>query len=360
MTTVDVQCYKKGRDNNFNLVRIVSAFSVMVSHSYPLFLGKTEDPLALRTGLSLGYLAVCVFFITSGYLITASVIRTDRAIDFIVSRVVRIYPGLVMCMVLTLFLLGTMPSTTSLLSFDTFIFAIRNMLVVFGIEFEFGGHFSSNPYPSIINGSLWTLPYELYMYMITLLIWLAAPILGRMTPWRVDFRSCVALVVFVTLIGLSITQYFLKIKVEGLFLLLMFFSGSAYRLYGSKLIFSGALVAAIATIFSVSFFTDTNFLISNVFIALMLPYLILAFVYYKNEKLLLFNKLGDYSYGVYIYAFPIQQWVEYAFEEKSFLLKLIASIIGTTLLAVLSWHFVEKPILNKKNEISRSLKRWKF
>ena len=82
------------RENNFNLLRIVAASAVLVSHSYPLSLGpKAAEPLSQSLGVTLGSVAVDVFFVVSGFLVTASLVRRQSSLDFIVGRFLRIFPG---------------------------------------------------------------------------------------------------------------------------------------------------------------------------------------------------------------------------------------------------------------------------
>src|SRR3954470_4869077 len=76
----------RGRDNNFNLIRLLAALAVLVAHSWPLTLGRrVPDPLAASIGLGLGGIAVDVFFVTSGFLVAASLLRRGNLLDFLVA-----------------------------------------------------------------------------------------------------------------------------------------------------------------------------------------------------------------------------------------------------------------------------------
>src|SRR5687767_8279407 len=79
-----------GRDNNYNLIRMVAASSVLVSHSWPISLGPdTIEPLKKLTGFSLGTIAVFVFFAVSGFFITKSFDRRDSFLSFMMARILR-------------------------------------------------------------------------------------------------------------------------------------------------------------------------------------------------------------------------------------------------------------------------------
>src|SRR5271166_1142826 len=95
------------RDNNFNLIRMIAATAVLVSHAYPLALGAgTIEPLEHWLGMSLGTLAVCSFFLISGYFISHSFHRKHDVIEFTAARVLRSYPGLFAALIVTVFIQG--------------------------------------------------------------------------------------------------------------------------------------------------------------------------------------------------------------------------------------------------------------
>jgi len=99
--------YAQSRDNNFNLIRIIAALSVLVSHSFVLATGNPNAvPLRASIGMTLGTFAVDAFFIVSGFLVTASLVNRQNIIDFVWARVLRIYPALLVMVLLTVFALG--------------------------------------------------------------------------------------------------------------------------------------------------------------------------------------------------------------------------------------------------------------
>jgi len=133
-----------GRDNNLNLIRMLTAFGVLISQAYPIALGPEATQLLERlTGMTLGHISVLVFFIISGFLIARSFDRSSTVLSWCTARVLRIFPGLFMVLVLTVFVLG--PLVTSR---------------------ETNDYFSD----SAINGSLWTLIHEVLCYVGVLLV----------------------------------------------------------------------------------------------------------------------------------------------------------------------------------------------
>jgi peptidoglycan/LPS O-acetylase OafA/YrhL len=101
--------YVGNRDNNFNLLRFIAPTLVIISHAYPLILGRGNWALFtdLTGGLAFGTLAVDVFFITSIFLITSSLLRNENIIDFCWARIISIYPTLFISILFCVFVIGT-------------------------------------------------------------------------------------------------------------------------------------------------------------------------------------------------------------------------------------------------------------
>lgn len=116
----------------------------------------------------MGGIAVDVFFITSGFLITYSFFSRNNIIAFIWARILRIYPALFVAIVFCVFVVGLFFTTNTISDYlfdpQTFKFFRRNVTLFSGVKYELPGVFTDNPYMNAVNGSLWTLPYEIKMY----------------------------------------------------------------------------------------------------------------------------------------------------------------------------------------------------
>jgi peptidoglycan/LPS O-acetylase OafA/YrhL len=157
-----------GRDNHFNLIRLLAATAVLVSHSFPLALGKdSAEPLDDSTGYSLGALAVYVFFGISGYMITRSFERSSDLWSFVAARIARIFPGLFVALVFTVAFIGPLATSVDfaryLSDLTVWSYVPRNLSLAF-LQYDLPGVFRSNPYPGAVNGSLWTLFWEVACY----------------------------------------------------------------------------------------------------------------------------------------------------------------------------------------------------
>src|SRR4051812_37390900 len=95
----------RGRDNNFNLIRVLAALAVLVTHSFTLALGTSDaEPFAHSLGMTPGGMAVDIFFVTSGFLVTASMLQRQNIIAFLWARALRIFPALWVMLIVTVLL----------------------------------------------------------------------------------------------------------------------------------------------------------------------------------------------------------------------------------------------------------------
>ena len=174
-----------GRDNNFNLVRLMAAGLVLVSHSWPLT-GTPGEPLERVAGFSLGHLGVDIFFVVSGFLVTGSLL--DRPMrSFLRARALRIFPALAANAFGTALVIGpfvtALPLAGYFTTWDTWRYALQNSLTwPMGVCWTLPGVFLGNPGGHAVNGALWSLPWELTMYVLLAL--LGATLLRGARPAR--------------------------------------------------------------------------------------------------------------------------------------------------------------------------------
>ena len=158
----------EGHSNNLNLMRMILASCVLLSHSWPIALGPAAlEPLQADFGVTLGRLSVFGFFLISGLLVTQSLFRRHNVAAFVAARALRIFPGLTVSLLVTALvlcpLLSTLPAAKYYSSPQTWLFIFRNILLV-KPQYELPGVFEHSPYIGAVNGSLWTLFYEVTCY----------------------------------------------------------------------------------------------------------------------------------------------------------------------------------------------------
>ncbi|MBO4233687.1 acyltransferase [Riemerella anatipestifer] len=339
------------RENNFDFLRLLFAFLVVYSHSFHLL--GLKDPFRVLTEeqIALGPFSVKCFFSISGYLIFQSLERSYSFYNYLWKRVLRIFPGLFIMLLLTIILvipLGYNNSIIGLLSEYDFYKYLPNNLLLYTLQYEVNGVFLDNKYQTI-NGSLWSIPYEFTFYLILL-------ILLRLN--RVDK-------LYILVIALLLSTIFALFKPSLLHSLFTTINLSSYKFYDNiSFFFSGALLnyikiknisykkrvyglVLIMGLFVISIHLNVYSYMKYIIVSPMVILLGCTPVSYIKS---IGKKLGDVSYGVYIYGFPFQQLLVYYF-DMSIQEHIIYSLILSFSLGWLSWHFVEKKALEYKNLI---------
>lgn len=335
-----------GRDNNFNLIRFIAASAVLFSHSFALSSGdRRSEPLSQSLGITFGTIAVDVFFLTSGFLITASLLARRNVPSFAFARILRIYPALITAVVLTVAVIGlgftSLAPTEFFSNPQTWAYLARNATLVTGVAHTLPGALEHNPWPHAVNASLWTLPYELAMYTLLALVWLAiASIRASHDRWFRLAVSAIALLAMLIVLG----QFDVPAK-NGIRLTAMFFTGASFYLFRQSIPMDARLFALSGLALVASTLDRAAF---SVIYPLALPYAVFCAAYLPGGVLRQFNRLGDYSYGVYVYAFPVQQMLAASIVGITALPMLCLSFTTTLMLAIGSWHFVEKRALRWK------------
>lgn len=337
-----------GRDNNFNLIRMLAASAVLWSHSFPLTGHGEAEPFLRAVGVSLGTLAVDVFFVASGFLVTGSLLVRRNTLDFLKARALRIYPALVVVLLLSAFVLGpaftSKPLAAYFASSELWTYLLRGITLLKGVAFELPGVFEENPYPKAVNGSLWTLPLELRMYLYLALGW---GLLWFLNDKRA--HAFVILVVVVALIsgGADIVRMVQKRPEDpGLHLLFMFFSGAGFWVFRRHIALRLDLCVAFVVLLALS---TTDPMLFRIAFSLTAPYLLFYCAYARSPLLLRYNQIGDYSYGLYIWAFPIQQAIAALIPGCATLTMMLLSFAVTLCAAIASWRVIEAPALRLKH-----------
>lgn len=341
-----------GRVNNLNLLRLVAALAVLVSHSSALVSGNSQnEPFRASLGVSIGEVAVQIFFFLSGFLVFGSLLRQPGWLEFFVARLVRIYPGLLAMLIIVVFIIGPACSELDITSYFLSSAWARYLFycstLVFGLAYELPGVFVGNPWPLAVNGSLWSLQFEIIMYLLLLVMALGAQFASRCASKLTLGRLAmiVATVFHVVLIyhqvGRSDLPHFWQLGAY-------FFQGAVYYLARDHVRFNNwSLLALTLWVVAVIFFPPFYRLTAP----WVLGYFLLFLAYTHSGRFFAFNSVGDYSYGVYIYAYPLQQLIIYLMPRLSVDLLNIVAISVVLPCAMASWHFVEKPSIIQRGAV---------
>lgn len=340
-----------GRDrNNFDLVRLIAASSVILSHGFSIATGvDSEEPLALASAFSLGQHAVNIFFVLSGLLVTASLARSAELVDFIVSRFLRIFPGLLVCVLLTVFVVGPVVSSLNLADYlsapGTYIYGLATLSLSTG-NAPLPGVFETLPKAGEVNIPLWTLKYEVTVYM--LLAGLAMIAFMR--------RPAVVALMLVLLVVAQIATGGQKPVHEHTMIdhlvrfSLCFVVGTAAYLWRETLRLSvaGAVAAAVAIV------ATNGTMFEQAVLCVAGGYLMLSFAALPLPGLRRLAAGRDVSFGLYIYGWPVTQ-----------ILLLSVPVLATAPLALglcalalaivpatASWFLIEKPALGLRLRVT--------
>ena len=328
-------------NNNLNAVRFIAAVLVLYGHSF-VFLGLPE-PLFLSWS-HLGPVAVYVFFTISGYLITQSWERDPHFLRFFIRRCLRIFPGLIVCVLFCIFVLGPIFTTIDLKTYFTHpatrsYFSNNSLLFV---QYYLPGVFETVRVPNAVNGSLWSLPAEFFMYMLVAFVGMF--LRSRWIVLALFVASALLSVMWAQKTPTMLVVYGTDLR-QVVMCASYFWAGAVFYRFNLHSYFS--LTNVVIAGFALLLLEPHPFYLS-IATWLLLPWIVLAFGLSSSAGISRVFGKRDYSYGIYIYAFPVQQSVVYMFPNIG-LLSYIALSFGVTLiLAALSWHFIEEKMLRFK------------
>ena len=361
------------RTNNFDALRLLGALLVLVSHAYALS-GQREPEFA---GATLGTVGVFIFFGISGFLITKSWVREPRLGAFFAKRALRILPALCVVSVLTAYLIGPLVTTASLGHYFgsplTHAYALRNATL--RTDYLLPAVFAHNPYPHAVNGSLWTLPTEARAYVAVACVGMLIVLLAGRRPRLGWLKRHPRHIVGGSglLIGLGLVVAILnagglghKFAAYGLgpptvheltggfsdqwYLFLTFGVGAALYLFRDRVTLRwDAFAAVVATWVVASHMTALPVSVRTTLLpALAIPYATLVVAFRGSPMLGKLTAWGDISYGVYIWAFLVEQIVVLKVAHVTPAIVIAVSVPVTCLLGAASWLAVERHALRLK------------
>jgi peptidoglycan/LPS O-acetylase OafA/YrhL len=336
-----------GRDNNFQLIRLFAAACVVLFHSYALTGRWTHEPLwRVMPETNFGALGVKIFFVVSGFLVTQSWLARQSVAPFVAARVLRIYPALIAATLVTIALAGWSSSLSwpQFLSDPQTVDYAWRVALGWDMVYRLPGAFPTNPFPHDVNGSLWTLPIELRLYLVLLVAGFLG-ILARRGSWLAIVAALVAVFAWrPEWFPLSPND---KAVRE---LALLFGLGSLACAWRASVPVS--LAGALAAIALVAW--NPGGLGRGMLFAPLLAYVVLVVAYHPKLQWHAFNRVGDYSYGLYVYSFPLQQTLMQRFPSLEPAGLFACSLPLGIAVAALSWHALESPALALKSRLNEA------
>jgi peptidoglycan/LPS O-acetylase OafA/YrhL len=348
--------------NNFDAIRLAMAFLVLFSHCFALRFGsEAMEPLSQITNgfYNSGNAGVWGFFIISGFLVARSFDMSPSVGRFAMRRVRRIFPGYLVATSFCAFVVTPLfaPPDFSLTSGEIAATLAGNLTL--GNHFPIPDLFRDNPV-SAINGSLWSIRYEalcyvgltlltltfrrrlqpalLLLYLAVLILWCWADLTGRKPGGSPALNAVIG------------WPYLWMMALPN-FLLGMIVYHMRAALPRSTALLIG-LVAASLLVFHIGGRQPWGIVGAHVLGPPSLAYGLFWLAYHPGIVLHRAARFGDFSYGVYLYAFVIQQMLV-ARTALPFPVFVLASALLSFAAGIASWWLVERPFLGRRRRARR-------
>lgn len=331
-----------GRDNNISLLRFLAATAVVLEHACVTTQRDLEDPVRQVFGtMSAGDVGVDIFFFISGLLVTKSFLGRSVP-QFAWARMTRIFPGLWVSTLLLVVLAGLFFSPLGPLGFwlryDTLNYLAHNLTMLPHFGWQDRLPFALDATHLEFNWSLWTLPLELKMYMLLLVIGVVGGLRRPLAVAALAIAGAAAQMLY-RLSGLELLPHDLTR------FLFFFFAGATTYLWRDRVTLStrGLLICLAIPVAAVAL--GTAEVVRQAALALTLPYFVLWFAYVPQGRIRLWNRVGDFSYGIYIYACPVQIVLSHTAAGGRPLGNFALTMLIVVPIAALSWYGVESRAL---------------
>ncbi|MCG2617271.1 acyltransferase [Terrimonas sp. NA20] len=335
--------------NNFDFLRLFTAVYVVMLHSYGLTGQLDNEPLRSwgSTTFNFSFVRLSLFFCISGYLVMQSAMRSTGLGDFAWRRLLRIQPLLIVVTLVSIFIIGPLFSSLDIATYFKQLQTwthLRNIFPPTGIQYNLPGVFQANSVETSVNGSLWTLVIEERLYIACMIIFFAGS-----TGKRKAYIFLAIAYNLIYIINTNLWHFSDSIIINGnaAFYSLMFVNaGLLFHLNidfqsHKKIIW---LPLLLLLTLAAAHFKNCFFLL--IFIV---PCLVME-IAFSRSFLNRTARFGDFSYGIFLFSFPVQQSVISLTNGNITPIPLFAITILITLpLAVLSWHFLEKKMLSLKH-----------
>ncbi|EEA01968.1 acyltransferase 3 [Burkholderia sp. H160] len=336
----------KNRPSGFDYMRLVLAVLVVASHTINVCYGH-KFTVAVWAGPARAPLALILpmFFALSGFLVAGSFERCRTIVSFCGLRVLRLLPALAVDTLIAALLLGPFFTTLPLHQYFTdpaFRAYFLNMLG--DVHFALPGMFANNPWPDAINQQLWTLPFELACYVALTIASYAGMAQRPHLLLAASIGANVLLVAFAHHPGAGATT------VHGPMLVLSFFYGVCAYQFRNRIVWSSWLCVLSGVVALICLSVRG----ADYFAALPATYLT-VYLGLTQPRRYRFIASGDYSYGIFLYGFPIQQTVAALLGPAAltWYVHFPISLTVTLLFATMSWHGVEKRALKLRSLLNR-------
>lgn len=323
------------KSENLHLMRFIAAVMVIISHAYPISTGEDVGEwftVITNHQLTMGGFAVSLFFLCGGYLIAMSVEKNQTALKYFKARIIRLFPSLffvvVLCILFGCWISGWGP-IGYILSADAWKYLLNSIFI--SVK-TLPGVFVTNPYGPVVNGSLWTLPVEFICYVLCFIAYKLTFLQKKRFPISVPMVLGGAAVVW--WLGL-----YIPLVREVVRPVLLFYIGMGYWVYREHIILNVRNFAISVAGFVLLFILG----LGQFAMLLCFPYMMMYMWFGMKQCSPKLGKLGNFSYGIYLWGFPVQQTVMHFWngEKMNPLLNAAISVPVAILLGAITYEIVE-------------------
>jgi peptidoglycan/LPS O-acetylase OafA/YrhL len=349
--TIEARLETRADTTGFDYLRLGLAVMVLVFHGYGLCYGHDYAVKLLSgPGRALFCLIVPMFFALSGFLVCGSLSRRGSLTTFAVYRFLRLSPAFIAVVCLTALVLGPCFSYLALTDY----FAQRQLRAYFLnliglLQLRLPGTFAENPEPSVVNLSIWTLVYEWECYVIIFLLAVFRFVNYRVLLALLIGVGCLILQAKFLYYGNAAYAWGNTAPVHTL--PLFFFAGGLGFLWKERIVLKGSLaVISAAASYALLSFPDTQCLAPS-----PVAYAALWVGLCSPRKIPVLMG-GDFSYGLYLCAFPIQQAVVALSPGlRVWWFNVSVSLPLSFGYAAFSWYCIEQPVLRRRKSVARTM-----
>lgn len=340
-----------GHDNFFTPLRFIFAFMVLIGHAFIIGSRDIQAEPHVFFDYTFSYMAVNLFFIASGFLVTKSMLYRGDIAEYSSARILRIYPALALHVLLVMFIMGPFVTSLPLREFFThpdFLTQPLKVLSFYKTEMELPRALEGNN-ETLASATLWTLRYEVLAYIGTAL----AFALGLMRKkWMLLAQFVAFAIAWIAIEGLGMFEALPATGQNMLRFGICYTLGAAIFAYRDRIQFH---ILGLVTVGIAAALTNGTPLF-EVTTAVMLAYFVFWAAYVKIPKLNKLQSVSDISYGIYIYHWAIMQWLNHAYPDMGPWQLIAIAAPLTIAISIASWRYVEKPMLNSKKPFAEFLR----
>lgn len=346
------ECLDRPR-NDLAAVRILAATAVLHAHAWITTTPgvQTEDFLHVFA-FTLDFHGVHAFFILSGLLLTRSLIDRSDPLRFVIARLTRYIPGILVAALFAALVIG--PLVTRLSAADYFTAALARFVLevttLANVDAALPGVYDSNPEPGLLFVPLWTIHYELVFALVLAVIG-ALGLLG----WKKLVAFGLAATVAVNVVWFWNGEDHLRLGTPHH--LVRFCStfglGIAMGVFADRILVANRYMLTILIAAALLAFTPLAALAGMALIA----YAILWIGFCAGPAVGWLSRLGAWSYGFYVWGYLIEQTLAFGLPGASAWTVFALAFPIALLAGWFSWTFVERPAIARTSAIASSIRR---